>query len=61
MIKIKVEMVIVEPKPKIIKKEFWVNDNATKEDIQEKADELLKKAALTSIIKYYSITEVRAS
>lgn len=61
MIKIKVEMVIVEPRSKIIKEEFWVNDNATKEEIQEKADELLKKAALTSVIKYYSITEVRAS
>lgn len=61
MIKVKVEMVIVEPKPKIIKEEFWVSDNTTKEDIQKMADELLEEAALTSIIKYYNITEVRAS
>lgn len=61
MIKVKVEMVIVEPKPEIIKEEFWVSDNTTKEDIQKMADELLEEAALTSVIKYYSVTEVHAS
>lgn len=61
MIKVKVEMVIVEPKTKIIKEEFWVSDNTTKEDIQKMADELLEEVALTSVIKYYSVTEVHAS
>ena len=61
MIKVKVEIVITEPKPEIIKEEFWVSDNTTKEDIQKMADELLEEAALTSVIKYYSVTEVHAS
>ena len=61
MIKVKVEMATVEPKPEIIKEEFWVSDNTTKEDIQKMADELLEEAALTSVIKYYSVTEVHAS
>ena len=61
MIKVKIEMVIAEPKQKIVKEEFWVSDNTTKEDIQRMADELLEEAALTSVIKYYSITEVHAS
>lgn len=61
MIKVKVEMVAVESKPEIIKEEFWVSDNTTKEDIQKMADELLEEAALTSVIKYYSVTEVHAS
>lgn len=61
MIKVKVEMVVTEPKPEIIKEEFWVSDNTTKEDIQKMADELLEEAALTSVIKYYSVTEVHAS
>lgn len=61
MIKVKVEMVVVEPKPKIIKEEFWVSDNTTKEDIQKMADELLEEAALTSVIKYYSVMEVRGA
>lgn len=61
MIKVKVEMVAVEPKNEIIREEFWVSDNTTKEDIQKMADELLEEAALTSVIKYYSVTEVHAS